>query len=89
MGIGAPKDITECQRFFTEPGHPRQRMYEALRAFYVEGRPSHEVARTFGYTPGSFRVLCHQVRRDFDPRFFVSPIPGPRGSLRSQRRTIW
>jgi hypothetical protein len=76
--MGAPKDITACRRFFAEPSHPRQRMYEALRAFFLEGRPSHEVARDFGYSPGSFRVLCHAFRRDPDPQFFVSPTPGPR-----------
>ena len=53
-------------------------MYEALRAYFVEGRPSHEVARDFGYSPGSFRVLCHQFRRDPEPQFFVSPASGPR-----------
>jgi hypothetical protein len=78
MGIGAPKDVTECRRFFAEPSHPRQRQYEALRAYFREGRPSREVARAFGYSPGAFRVLCHQFRRDPDPRFFVSPTPGPR-----------
>ena len=78
MGIGVPKDITEIRRFFAEPSHPRQRQYEALRAFFVEGHPSHEVARAFGYTPGSFRVLCHQFRRDPDPQFFSTPSHGPR-----------
>ena len=78
MGIGAPKDITLCQRFFAEPAHSRQRMYEALRAYFFEGHPSQEVARAFGYSPGSFRVLCHQFRRDPDPRFFVSLPRGPR-----------
>ena len=53
-------------------------MYEALRAYFLEARPSHEVARDFGYTAGSFRVLCHAFRRDPDPRFFISPPPGPR-----------
>jgi hypothetical protein len=78
MGIGAPKELTDCRRFFAEPSHPRQRQYEALRAFFVESCPSNEVARAFGYTPGSFRVLCHQFRRDPDPQFFHSPSPGPR-----------
>ena len=78
MGIGVPKDITTIRRFFAEPSHPRQRQYEALRAFFFEHRPSHEVARAFGYTPGSFRVMCHQFRRDPDPQFFHSPSPGPR-----------
>ncbi len=53
-------------------------MYEALRAYFLEKRPSHEVARDFGYSPGSFRVLCHEFRRDPEPQFFASPQPGPR-----------
>lgn len=51
-------------------------MYEALRAYFLEGRPSKEVAHDYGYTVGSFRVLCHQFRRDKDPEFFVSPRHG-------------
>ena len=78
MGIGAPKDLTECRRFFEEPTQPRQRLYEAMRAYFLEGHPSQVVARAYGYSPGSFRVLCHQFRRDPNPQFFVSPAPGPR-----------
>jgi hypothetical protein len=90
MTIGAPKTITECQSFFREPLSARQRMYEALRAYFVEGRKSAEVARDFGYTPGSFRVLCHQFRRDPHPEFFVSPRPGPQEQPRKSpaRRLI-
>lgn len=76
--MGAPKSLTECQAFFLQPQQPRQRHYEALRAYFVEGRPSQEVARAYGYTPGSFRVLCHHFRRDPEPTFFVSGKPGPR-----------
>ena len=76
-------------------------MYEALRAFFVENRPSREVARAFGYSPGSFRVLCHQFRRDPHPEFFVSPTKGPREqpkkskaldltvALRKQNRSVY
>ncbi|MGH2577561.1 MAG: hypothetical protein ACRDG9_07410, partial [Actinomycetota bacterium] len=53
-------------------------MYEALRAYFVEDRPSAKVAKAFGYTPGSFRVLCHQFRRDEHPTFFVKALLGPR-----------
>jgi hypothetical protein len=53
-------------------------MYEALRAYFVDGRPSGEVAQAFGYTPGSFRVLCHQFRREKAPAFFLVPKRGPR-----------
>jgi len=77
MPIGLPKGLTTCRRFFLEPRHPRHRMYEALRAYFVEGRRSQDVARDFGYSPGSFRVLCHQFRRDAKPVFFVSPRSGP------------
>jgi hypothetical protein len=52
-------------------------MYEALRAYFVEGRPSTEAARSWGYTANSFRVLCHHFRRDPDPIFFISPKKGP------------
>jgi hypothetical protein len=52
-------------------------MYEALRAYFVEARPSGQVAAAFGYTAASFRVLCHQFRRD-PPEFFAAPRPGPR-----------
>jgi hypothetical protein len=53
-------------------------MSEALRAYFVEDRPSAEAAQAFGYTPGSFRVLCHQFRRNPAPEFFVKPSHGPR-----------
>jgi hypothetical protein len=53
-------------------------MYEALRAYFVDNQPSAKVAKAFGYTPGSFRVLCHQFRCDDDPTFFVRAVPGPR-----------
>jgi transposase len=77
MAIGVPKDLTDCRRFFSQPATPRHRLYEALRAFFVEARPSGEVARTFGYSPGTFRVLCHTFRRDPAPSFFVTPRRGP------------
>jgi len=64
-------------RRFLEPVNPTHRRYEALRAFFVEGLPSQEAARRFGYTPGSFRVLCHEFRRDPKRQFFVNPPKGP------------
>lgn len=76
-------------------------MYEALRAYFLEGRPSQEVARAFGYSPGSFRVLCHTFRREPNPQFFVSLTPGPREqpkkskahdlvvALRKQNRSVY
>jgi len=76
--LSAPVILTDPRRFFLEPKQPKQRQYEALRAFYVEGRPSHEVARAFGYSTGAFRVLCHAFIRDPDPVFFAVARRGPR-----------
>ncbi len=78
MKIGAPVVLTDPRSFFLQPRNPRHRQYEALRAFYVEQRPSHQVARSFGYSAGAFRVLCHGFVRDPNPSFFVSARPGPR-----------
>jgi transposase len=77
MGIGAPKDLTECRRIFLEPSHPKQRQYEALRAYFVENKPSNVVAAQFGYSSKAFRVLCHHFRRDPNPSFFASSRRGP------------
>lgn len=71
------KPLTELERVFLEPTDPTHRQYEALRAYFVEGLPSHEVAKRFGYTPGSFRVLCHQFRQNPHRLFFLPPRKGP------------
>ena len=85
MPIGEPKCLTDARRYFREPDTARQRKYEALRAYFLEEAPSHEVARRFGYTPGAFRVLCHDFRRDALPPFFASPQPGPRTQPKKAR----
>jgi hypothetical protein len=81
----APKDLTECRRFFAEPTASRQRQYEALRAFFHERLPSAEAARRFGYAPGAFRVLCHAFRHGQLPELFAAPRPGPRAQPKKSR----
>jgi len=83
--ISAPYSLTDCRRFFARPATPRQRQYEALRAFYVEGTASAEVARRFGYAPGAFRVLCHAFRRGDLPEFFATARPGRREQPKKRR----
>src|ERR1022692_2589746 len=70
------------QNFFLSPQFPMQRQYEALRAFLVEEEPSADVARRFGYSPGTFRVLCHQFRHDPQNRasFSRQPQRGPQST---------
>jgi transposase len=83
--ISAPYRLTKCRRFFTEPAAARQRQYEALRAFYLEGLRSAEAARRFGYSPGAFRVLCHAFRHGDLPEFFATTHPGPREQPKKSR----
>lgn len=69
--MGSSNTLTELAPIFLEPCSATHRQYEALRAYYVEGLPSAQAAKTFGYTPGSFRVLCHQFRQDPRREFFL------------------
>jgi len=85
VSISHGKQITDCSRearFFLEPLNPLHRQYEALRAYFIEGLPSSDAARRFGYTPGAFRVLCHQFRRteDLQERFFRDIRHGPQAA---------
>jgi transposase len=83
--ISAPYSLTDCRHFFAKPATPRQRQYEALRAFYLDGLPSAEVARRFGYSPGAFRVLCHAFRRGELPELFATAHPGRREQPKKSR----
>ncbi len=77
MSNSVDKKITNIAAFFIEPASSTHRQYEALRAYFVEGLPSAEAARRFGYTPGSFRVLCHGFRQNPHREFFRPPQKGP------------
>lgn len=47
--------------------------------------PTAEVAKRFDYTPGSFRVLCHQFRQNPEKPFFLTPRKGPQKSPKADR----
>jgi hypothetical protein len=83
MFTSEPKELTDFSRVFVEPTSPTHRQYEALRAFFVDRLPSAEVARRFGYTPGSFRVLVHQFRQNPRRSFFSIPAKGPQSAPKS------
>jgi hypothetical protein len=78
------------------PHHPGERgvtkFFHAYRKdTFIERLPSAEVARRFAYTPGSFRVLCHQFRHDpaFRARFFAAVPPGqPASPVRDRVRRL-
>jgi hypothetical protein len=85
-------DDERCRQFFREPEGTFQRRYEALRAFFVEGRPLHEIADQFGYKAAALRVMlsrfrtrCHQG--DIPPFFFANPEDDPRANDESRTPT--
>ena len=79
MSISIGQKITEAdlKRVFLVPSNSTHRQYEALRAYFVEGLSSAAAAARFGYTAGSFRILCHKLRQDPQRQFFVPPLKGP------------
>jgi hypothetical protein len=85
-------DDQPCRSFFLEPRAPPHRRYEALRAYFIEGRPPAEIAARYGYKPAAFNVMVSrfrgQVRRDTGPPFF-SPMGagGPRGDRAARTAT--
>lgn len=71
MFIGLHNKITSIRQVFLNPGNVAHRQYEALRAYFVEKMSSSEVAKKFGYTAGSFRILCHRFQKDPTRPFFL------------------
>lgn len=80
MFNSSTKSLTRLAKVFLAPANTTHRQYEALRARFVEGLPSHVVAKRFSYSPGSFRVLCHQFRLNPHRQFFRPAAKGPKAS---------
>jgi hypothetical protein len=78
MSTTPRKKLSKFAKAFLEPKNAVQRQYEALRAVYVDGRKPAEVAKSFGYTSGSFHVLCHEFRQNLDREFFLPSKKGPK-----------
>src|SRR5438270_9632545 len=64
--------------FFTSPGDPAQRRYEALRAYLVEGEPAEAAGARFGYSKATMYQMAAELRAG-RTGFFVSSKPGPKG----------
>ncbi len=70
-------DDQPCRDYFLRPRSPSHRRYEALRAVFIDGRPTAEVAADFGYKPAAFKVLISRFRHDVRSRNgppFSSPM---------------
>jgi hypothetical protein len=59
-------DDTAIQEFFTQPAQTYHRQYEALRAFFVDGRSQKDIAEAFGFQDHSLRQLVYEFRKSFD-----------------------
>ena len=77
--------LTDYAGFFLKPSNSTHRQYEALRAYFVEDLGSKEVAKRFGYTEGSFRVLAHSFRQNPRRPFFLPPAKGPHKAPKKDR----
>ena len=77
MSEGSIETVTSLARAFLEPTNPTHRQYEALRAYFVDGYSVEEAADRFGYTTGSFRVMCTRFRKDPGREFFLPTRRGP------------
>jgi hypothetical protein len=57
-------DDTPARLFFLQPANATQRLYEALRAVFVDGCRQKDVAQAAGYSFDAFRQQVHQFRVD-------------------------
>lgn len=55
-------DDSPCRLFFSQPQDDHQRLYEALRAVFVEGARQKDAAGRFGLSFDAFRQQVRQFR---------------------------
>lgn len=55
-------DDMSCRLFFTQPTDDTQRLYEALRAVFLDDCRQKDVAERFGFSFDAFRQQVHQFR---------------------------
>jgi transposase-like protein len=83
-------DDSLYRRFFLEPADDPQRLYEALRAVFVDGYRQKDVAQRFGFPFDAFRQRVRQFRSTCDagqpPPFSAhAHVGGPRRRQRCRR----
>ncbi|HPM03021.1 MAG TPA: hypothetical protein PK816_12775 [Candidatus Cloacimonadota bacterium] len=71
----------DLKLFFEMPTVVAHKQYEALRMYYIDEAPAHQVAQRYGYTYRAFTSLVTTFRRKIimNPRdsiFFIENSPG-------------
>jgi hypothetical protein len=67
--------------YFTDPKNPRQRQYEALKAFFCKQMSVQEIVQNFGFSPLYFKKLKNQFAKELDNGnnpFFEQNKTGPK-----------
>ncbi len=64
----------EIKKYFTVPENPKQKQYEALRAFFVEELPAKEAARKFGYRLHRFYSITKSFRKELELKSKKGPF---------------
>ncbi len=54
----------DLKAFFLEPKTAKQRQYEALRAYVLEGMTARQAGLRFGFTETSIYALAHDLSDD-------------------------
>ena len=65
-------------RYFSQPSLPQHRLYEALRAYFMDHENAATVAARFGYQPASLYVLANRWKTGQMIPFFSPQRPGPK-----------
>lgn len=85
-------DDEPCRQFFLQPQQTFHRRSEALRAYFLDGRPLAEIADRFGYRVSSLKSLVCRFRASCahggpPPFFFRTDAAAPRGGGAVKTRT--
>ena len=71
-------DDPRCCQFFLQPHNIWHRRYEALRAYFIEGRPLADIADQFGYRRSALKSMVCRFRAACNngaPSPFFSRMP--------------
>lgn len=69
------------KNYFIQPNNTSQKIYESLRAFYIDQLPDEQVAAKFGYSEAYLKklrsIFTRQIEKGYNP-FFTQNKKGPK-----------
>jgi len=71
----------KIKNYFIQPNSTSQKIYESLRAFYIDELPDEQVAAKFGYSEAYLKklrsIFTRQIEKGYNP-FFTQNKKGPK-----------